>query len=254
MTTNKVGKFDEAFVSRIHQAIEYPKLSLDATLSIWKVNLRRLAKAREEIDFDEEALLKLAEKAFYAQEDNNHGITWNGRQIRNAFQTAVALAEHATPLPDNKVTQSNGRFTLETKHFKQVLHVSNSFDQYLLKTRRNRDPHFLAAQRQDRFDERPRQDRQTPRSDQRLDHYNTGRYDDDADDRDSGQYGYRNTNSRYDGQYRDQVPRGYSDSGPPAQNSGNRRSGRAQPHDGQQTPTARPRGQRAFSDQLEDDD
>lgn len=57
---------------------------------------------------------------------------WNGRQIKNAFQTAIALAEW-----DFIETQTNAKLKndtgplLEARHFQKVAEASARFDQYL---------------------------------------------------------------------------------------------------------------------------
>lgn len=53
---------------------------------------------------------------------------WNGRQIRNAFQTAIALAQWEVEGKPKK------KAVLRKKHFKQVADTSASFDQYLIRT------------------------------------------------------------------------------------------------------------------------
>jgi hypothetical protein len=55
---------------------------------------------------------------------------WNGRQIRNAFQTAVALAEYEQN-PDGK----KPRFIVSRKHFQTVVELSRKFEEYMEKTR-----------------------------------------------------------------------------------------------------------------------
>lgn len=151
LTTNKVGKFDEAFVSRIHQAIEYPALDRPTTCSIWQVNLRKLKEKRSDVVFNEGDLLNYAGIAWDTQMSRRR-VTWNGRQIRNAFQTAVALAEHSSLLePRDK---ESGKIELKREHFMKVGEVSDRFDEYLRKTRNNRDWLDVAQAHQDRYDSR----------------------------------------------------------------------------------------------------
>lgn len=159
LTTNKVGKFDEAFVSRIHQAIEYPVLTRDITRSIWGVNLRKLEDNRKDVVFDADDLLAYSVEAFDEQFRANK-VTWNGRQIRNAFQTAVALAEFSskdlflsepqTPAPGKQEKQV---VELKREHFKQVGNIMDKFEVYLKKTRGS-DTIERAYTNQDRHDNR----------------------------------------------------------------------------------------------------
>ncbi|KAF2232372.1 P-loop containing nucleoside triphosphate hydrolase protein, partial [Viridothelium virens] len=96
LTTNRVGEFDEAFRSRIHLPLYYPNLSRAATLDMWDNCLKLLERQNEErdvkIQFDREQLLNFAKRHF--DDTVDYELSWNGRQIRNAFQTAIALAEY----------------------------------------------------------------------------------------------------------------------------------------------------------------
>ncbi|KAJ0423901.1 P-loop containing nucleoside triphosphate hydrolase protein [Aspergillus carlsbadensis] len=92
LTTNRVGSFDEAFKSRIHIALYYPPLSRDFTLQVWSSCLAQIERQNPQreapVKFDRGKLLEFAEEQY------NSDTPWNGRQIRNAFQTAIALADY----------------------------------------------------------------------------------------------------------------------------------------------------------------
>ncbi|GMF73077.1 unnamed protein product [Aspergillus oryzae] len=99
LTTNRVGTIDEAFKSRIHISPYYPYLDLGQTEKIWEVNLDRLAAIEEEHDggrkplsIDCEGILAFVKKHF-TKSENGKG-RWNGRQIRNVFLIASALAHY----------------------------------------------------------------------------------------------------------------------------------------------------------------
>lgn len=93
LTTNRVGDFDEAFASRIHISLYYPHLTLENTEAIFKLNFetteQRFRKAGRKIRIQKESILARARAHF----ENHPKERWNGRQIRNACQTALALAE-----------------------------------------------------------------------------------------------------------------------------------------------------------------
>ncbi|TGO30949.1 hypothetical protein BPAE_0002g00400 [Botrytis paeoniae] len=93
LTTNRVGDFDEAFVSRIHMSLYYPELKKEQTKQLFKLNLDlikdRFNAQNRKLTFDDSAIINFAEIHF----DNHEHARWNGRQIRNASQTALALAE-----------------------------------------------------------------------------------------------------------------------------------------------------------------
>lgn len=123
LTTNKVGHFDEAFKSRIHVSLYYPALDKRSTLKIWKMNLERLVKGKKALEVEGEEIYEYAGK-HYKELYKNGKPTWNGRQIKNAFQTAIALAEF-----DANTKQRKPVLALE--HFKVVAQTSEDFDDYL---------------------------------------------------------------------------------------------------------------------------
>lgn len=123
LTTNKIGHFDEAFKSRIHVSLYYPPLDKKSTVQIWKMNLQRLVNGKKYLDVNCDAILDYA-KEHYKRVSRGFGSTWNGRQIKNAFQTAIALAEF-----DAK--KQNTKPSLTIDHFEIVAKASEGFDEYL---------------------------------------------------------------------------------------------------------------------------
>ncbi|KAI9807435.1 MAG: hypothetical protein M1833_000180 [Piccolia ochrophora] len=105
LTTNRVETFDDAFQSRIHVALRYGELNTKAKISVWKMFLGRV-KDKEGV---KTATFKDNDLEILAR--NN----LNGRQIKNAVRTAVALAV-------------NEDKTLSMEHIKRVLQVAESFD------------------------------------------------------------------------------------------------------------------------------
>ena len=155
LTTNRVGAFDQAFRSRIHMSLFYPRIEEDATIKIWEMNI---ARAREiwgdKLSIDEpdrKGILKFAAKHYKELADSE--TTWNGRQIRNAFQTAIALAEW-------DAYQSRIKFKspvplkprLEAEHFERVAKASKHFDAYLKETQVGTMAD-LASERRERRDD-----------------------------------------------------------------------------------------------------
>jgi hypothetical protein len=150
LTTNRVGQFDEAIKSRIHISLYYPELKEKPSKQIWKKNLERLQRENERrlreagelhlpsnrdigiIDFDDKEIMKFSKRHWKS------GNRWNGRQIKNAFQTAIALAEfeHSEGRANNPAKEM-GNAKLETKHFDEVALASQNFEQYLLKVRKS---------------------------------------------------------------------------------------------------------------------
>ncbi|KAI0490449.1 P-loop containing nucleoside triphosphate hydrolase protein [Xylaria cf. heliscus] len=123
LTTNRVGVFDEAFKSRIHLPLYYPPLEWKSARKIWSTYLAKL-KSSSLVEVDEEEIMDYAETFFERQNKKGSkiGPIWNGRQIRNGFQSAVALAGY----------KGNGaKFKLEKRHFEDVSKVSNEFNHYI---------------------------------------------------------------------------------------------------------------------------
>ncbi len=127
LTTNRVGSFDDAFRSRIHLTLYYPKFTAEYSKEVWKKNIKRLErmnKSREEEGFpkirlDKKKILKFAGK-------NYKTLQWNGRQIQNAFHTALSLAQFE--VKDNK---DKGP-CITTGHFEIIAKATLQFDDYLM--------------------------------------------------------------------------------------------------------------------------
>ncbi|OTA36728.1 hypothetical protein BTJ68_03341 [Hortaea werneckii EXF-2000] len=130
LTTNRVGEFDEAFVSRIHMKLHFPSLDEGSTMEVGDMNLRKLQE-RSSIEIRSKGIKKFA--ADYWKQNESQ---WNGRQIKNAFQTAVALAywdweqERQEALANGK--KARDKPVLRRTHFEDVaktsLHFDNSMD------------------------------------------------------------------------------------------------------------------------------
>ncbi|KAL8893492.1 MAG: hypothetical protein Q9192_005208, partial [Flavoplaca navasiana] len=109
-----------AFKSRIHISLYYPPLDAPTTKQIWLVNIARLKSSERSYEIDEDAIIKFAGRHFYSEEGR-----WNGRQIRNAFQTVLALAEY-----DATMDMSQRR-RVKVDHFQKVAAAASDFDRYL---------------------------------------------------------------------------------------------------------------------------
>ncbi|KAK8119281.1 uncharacterized protein PG998_003907, partial [Apiospora kogelbergensis] len=129
LTTNRVGAVDDAFRSRLHLTLYYPELG------------------QEPIEIHESKILKYAKRHW-------EELSWNSRQIRNAFQTAVALAEFEANKADGDAAatatavSAGGETSKEkppvqpvmsTKQFRTVANASMAFDDYLFSTHASND-------------------------------------------------------------------------------------------------------------------
>ncbi|KAI1742563.1 hypothetical protein F4680DRAFT_412744 [Xylaria scruposa] len=121
LTANCVRRVDEAFKLRAHITLNYPPLDENSTLQIFKHNLER-TKLRKEgrLRVKEEEILEFASN-HYRDEDRRG--RWNGRQIRDAFHIAIALAENEAQERDGIAMKMNGQKTeavLCARHFDLV--------------------------------------------------------------------------------------------------------------------------------------
>ncbi|KAF4818816.1 ATPase family AAA domain-containing protein 3B [Colletotrichum siamense] len=120
LTTNRVQAFDAAFTSRIHVALHYKNLTDLDRERIWANNFERL-------DRDSSGRVRVAAAARdYAWESRDvRLLRWNGREIRNALQTALALAE------SDAAEGGSERITVTDKHLRAVVKMSRGFRDYL---------------------------------------------------------------------------------------------------------------------------
>ncbi|KAL2837693.1 hypothetical protein BJY01DRAFT_40597 [Aspergillus pseudoustus] len=135
LTTNRVGDFDEAFTSRIHVSLYYPDLSGDQTAKIFELNLgmieNRFRRRGRQIEIDKVDIIRFADK-YFTERPNGR---WNGRQIRNACQTALALAEYeaqkaqSDDLQDSVQTDATVKLTVA--HFIVVSKAYLEFIDYI---------------------------------------------------------------------------------------------------------------------------
>ncbi|KAI1174267.1 hypothetical protein F4777DRAFT_554436 [Nemania sp. FL0916] len=153
LTTNRVGHFDEAFMSRIHVSIGYQRLDEEARGKIWD-NL--FAKLKEDHKNGGPQILYEYDAKQYVKKDLEiRKLEWNGREIRNAFQTAVALAVF-----DSKAARAKGARDedsipeIKEKHLSQVVSMSAAFKEYITATHEGIDDADMAYKigiRQDRM-------------------------------------------------------------------------------------------------------
>ncbi|CAI6014222.1 unnamed protein product [Clonostachys chloroleuca] len=136
-TTNRVGGIDPA--SRIHMSVLYPRLDLDRTQKLFDVFLRKI---KEEQRKSGVSMFDIKSKEISRFGKSNHRSlkksgfnTWNGRQIRNAFQTAIALVEYGV----SQMQPGDPKPSLGKKHFEVVVEGSRQFDEYLMRTLQGRD-------------------------------------------------------------------------------------------------------------------
>ncbi|KAJ0165467.1 hypothetical protein CTA2_11160 [Colletotrichum tanaceti] len=131
LTSNRVGAIDPAFKSRIQMSLSYPKLDLAVTCKLYDKFIERTRDEQDKtktyhFKIRDREILAFAKKHYLGLEKENRE-TWNGRQIRNAFQTAIALVEHQYMSKD----ADEPKPSLGKKQFKSVAQGSREFDDYL---------------------------------------------------------------------------------------------------------------------------
>ncbi|KAF2135438.1 uncharacterized protein K452DRAFT_239383 [Aplosporella prunicola CBS 121167] len=123
LTTNRVGSFDEAFMSRIHLQIGYEPLDDASRLAIWNNSFKKLITNHKQ--GGREIKYSITAKEYVKTSKSLQSLKWNGREIRNAFQTAVALASYEAKQNNEEVP------TITEDHVSQVVEMSATFKQYI---------------------------------------------------------------------------------------------------------------------------
>ncbi|KAL0258658.1 hypothetical protein SLS55_006156 [Diplodia seriata] len=123
LTTNRVGSFDEAFMSRIHLQIGYAPLDDSARLQVWNNSFKKLSANHKQ--GGKEIQYSFSAKEYVKSSKTLHSLRWNGREIRNAFQTAVALASFEAKQSGEQIP------TVTEDHISQVVDMSSTFKDYM---------------------------------------------------------------------------------------------------------------------------
>lgn len=108
LTTNRPGSLDEAFQSRIHITIGLPELDAKNQLDVWTIFVK-------DLDIDKAEKIDILK---FVDEDIKKNGNLNGRQIRNAVRTALAIA-----------AQKGDRISKD--HVRDVLEIGRDFTKYL---------------------------------------------------------------------------------------------------------------------------
>ncbi|KAI4948165.1 hypothetical protein J4E91_006159 [Alternaria rosae] len=147
LTTNRVGTFDEAFTSRVHISLFYPNFDKDTTLKVWKTFIDQTkfvleSSGRTNVTVDAEGIEKFAKKHW----KENKQARWNGRQIRNAFHTAVAMAEFGARSRKTGEDYDDGKdvkISVGKVEFEKIANTAKEFGVYMTETMGDAD--FVAS-------------------------------------------------------------------------------------------------------------
>ncbi|KAI1500145.1 P-loop containing nucleoside triphosphate hydrolase protein [Biscogniauxia marginata] len=119
LTTNRVRTFDAAFTSRIHVALHYGPLADADREKIWLGGFERLER-----DSGGRARARASARDYVRAGRDVRALRWNGREIRNALQTAVALAEAEAEALEGGDTVA---VAVTDKHLRSVVKMSRGF-------------------------------------------------------------------------------------------------------------------------------
>lgn len=159
LTTNRSGALDEAVKSRVHLSLLYPHLGYKETMSLFKMNIDRLAQieretgritGQREMTIEENGIMDFAHSHFHkfeAMEDSR----WNGRQIRNAFQIAASLARY------QHHQQPHRGLYIGAEHFEKVEVATLDYDNFRNNTARKTESE-IALSKGDRGPDLPPSD------------------------------------------------------------------------------------------------
>lgn len=120
LTTNRVGKFDEAFKSRLQLTLRYRNLDEGQRLKIWRNFLRRLRLVDKRVRasvISKEYGIDVAEISGHLEELSKENL--NGREIRNTISTARQLASYK-------------QCSLGYAHLRTVIDETKGFEEYLI--------------------------------------------------------------------------------------------------------------------------
>lgn len=100
------------------------------------MNIKRIQELGKEREHQGKTGIALNKKRLIQfAADNFNLLQWNGRQIRNSFQTALALAEFEARKSNDKYPSGNSAEPkLSVKHFRTIALASQEFEEYLQQT------------------------------------------------------------------------------------------------------------------------
>ena len=171
LTTNRIGKLDPAITSRIHVSLHYKRFGETELRNVFRLNIEQLKQVEEErfeasgeprLHVVETDVLRFASEHYHRHENSKDTSAWNGRQIRNAFLTASALARRqAASHP------SRHQPYLRACHFEEVEKLTADFDRLKAHLMGGNDS-YLARKREERDDSWGEVEQPTPSGRSRL--------------------------------------------------------------------------------------
>lgn len=83
LTTNRVGSFDDAFISRVHIQLYYPEFTDIQRVQVWETFIKKLQEERGK------AMRLTIDAKEYIRGTDMKKLKWNGREIRNGNPSSI---------------------------------------------------------------------------------------------------------------------------------------------------------------------
>lgn len=117
----------------MHVTLYFPRLTPQAAIKLWRTYLDLLQDTNAR---NAKSLIpctkQIMEFAKQLHKNERGASRWNGRQIRNAFQTAMALAKWEQSGANDAASETP--VYLRVEHFERVVSASKEFDDYMRQT------------------------------------------------------------------------------------------------------------------------
>lgn len=88
LTTNRVGSFDDAFISRVHIKLYYPDFGEIERQKVWDTFVKKLTTERGDY-----MRVTIGAQEYIREGRQLREISWNGREIRNG-KTSCEYSAH----------------------------------------------------------------------------------------------------------------------------------------------------------------
>lgn len=136
LTTNRIGKIDQAISSRLHLILHYKRLKQPEIENVFRINIDRLRQSeKQRAEFSIVQPLAVVESDIMqfvtdhcAKHPGGKGA-WNGRQIRNAFIIAAGIAHDEAEQQQSADFQPQLRYS----HFKKVEKLTDEYMEFRLR-------------------------------------------------------------------------------------------------------------------------
>ncbi|KAL2823953.1 glycosyl hydrolase family 65, N-terminal domain-containing protein [Aspergillus pseudoustus] len=142
LTTNRVGVFDEAFLSRISLKLHFTVFTRKQIMAVLKLSLARIEERLRSfgVRYDIKRMeIHDCVLNMFARDSAHGNIKPNGRGIVNLCETALILAQREAkenPPDEEDVMGSSVDLRLQGTHFLYSIKLSSGFEEYLNEVKR----------------------------------------------------------------------------------------------------------------------